>query len=303
MKVIVTTTINPLTECVERFDDLKGWHLIVVGDEKTPKDYSLRNGTYLSPEDQEALDGELSDLIGWNCIQRRNFGFIWAKREGAEVVATVDDDNLPLSGWGEDLMIGRDVDVDFYETSLPAFDPLGATNESHLWHRGFPIQLLPHREYENVSKRLVRPQIQADLWNGDPDIDAICRMEHAPSCEFQPERFPMATNAITPFNSQNTFLDADVLGEYFLLPGVGRMDDIWGAFLVQGMGATVVFGAPSVVQNRNPHDPVDDMMKEYLGYEHNLEIVETVREDPDVVFRFAPPSTRRAFELYRKHFF
>ena len=36
-----------------------------------------------------------------------------------------------------------------------------------------------------VKARAVQPimtllaSIQADLWNGDPDVDAICRMEHA----------------------------------------------------------------------------------------------------------------------------
>jgi hypothetical protein len=302
MNVIVTTTINPPTEGVRGFDQIDGWHLVVVGDKKTPDDYSLENGTYLSPDDQEAMDGELSEILGWNCIQRRNFGFIWAKETGAEVVATVDDDNIPLPGWGGDLTIGREVEVSFYETELPAFDPLGATNHSHLWHRGYPIQLLPRRDYTQVSLRRVRPQVQADLWNGHPDIDAICRMEHDPWCDFE-GAFPIASNAIAPFNSQNTFLSADLLGDYFVFPGVGRMDDIWGGFYLQGVGANVVFNGPSVLQDRNGHDLIDDMRKEYLGYENNLSIVENVRSDPDIVFNLSPPETRRAFELYRKHFF
>jgi hypothetical protein len=303
MKVIVTTTIYPPTEEIQRFDRIDGWHLVVVGDKKTPADYSLENGTYLSPSDQEAMDGELSDILGWNCIQRRNFGFIWAKQAGAQIVATVDDDNSPLPGWGEDLMLGREVEVNFFETELAAFDPLGATNYPRLWHRGYPIQLLPRRDYANVSRRKVRPHVQADLWNGHPDIDAFCRMEHDPWCEFEGDQFPMASNAVAPFNSQNTFLSADILGDYFVFPGVGRMDDIWGAFHAQGVGANVVFGGPSVVQDRNGHDLIDDMKKEYLGYENNLSIVENVSRDPDIVFKFSPPQTRRAFELYRKHFF
>ena len=45
----------------------------------------------------------------------------------ADVVAVVDDDNIPLPGWGQDLLVGREVEVNFYETELPAFDPVGAT--------------------------------------------------------------------------------------------------------------------------------------------------------------------------------
>ena len=47
---------------------------------------------------------------------------------GADVVALVDDDNIPEPGWGEKLLIGRKVEVNYYETDLPAFDPVGATN-------------------------------------------------------------------------------------------------------------------------------------------------------------------------------
>lgn len=220
----------------------------------------------------------------------------------ASVVATVDDDNIPTSGWGQSLLLEREVEVNFFETDLPAFDPVGATNYPHLWHRGYPLQLLPRRDYSKISKRNIRPNVQADFWNGDPDIDAICRMEHMPLCEFDESRFPIASNAIVPFNSQNTFVAADVLPDYFMFPGVGRMDDIWPAYYTQAMGATVVFGAPSVLQERNSHDLIDDMRAEYLGYENNLKIVEQIRNDPDSIFNFAPASTWKAFELYRKHF-
>jgi hypothetical protein len=302
MKVIVTTTISPPTKAARLFDKMPDWHLVVVGDKKTPEEYELENGTYLSPKEQEAMDSELSGAIGWNCIQRRNFGFLWAHKAGAEVVATVDDDNVPLPGWGENLLVGTDVEVNLFDTDLPAFDPVGATNYPHLWHRGFPLQLLPRRDYSRVSRKVIRPEIQADFWNGDPDIDAICRMEHDPTCDFDRGMFPMASTAIAPFNSQNTFLAARILPDYFLFPWVGRMDDIWGAYRAQALGATLVFGAPSVVQERHWHDPVDDMKKEYLGYQHNLEIVEQIRDDPDCILRFAPPLTARSFELYRKHF-
>lgn len=148
-KVVVTTTINPPTKAVRLFDSLPGWHLVVVGDLKTPDGYSLENGTYVSPDDQERIDEELSRLIGWNCIQRRNFGFLVAREMGAETVAVVDDDNVPSTGWGTDLFVGREVEANVYSTSLPAFDPVGATNYPHLWHRGYPLQLLPRRDYSD----------------------------------------------------------------------------------------------------------------------------------------------------------
>ena len=301
-KIIVSTTINPPTEAIRKFDSMEDWELVVMGDLKTPKDYQLQRGLYMSPAEQEQYDKPLSDAIGWNCIQRRNFGLLIAHDRGADIVAVIDDDNIPLPGWGTDLMLRRDVEVNHYETTLPAFDPVGATNHSKLWHRGFPLQLLSRRDYNRKSRRIIRPMVQADFWNGDPDIDAICRMEHAPECTFDPAYFPIASNAMSPFNSQNTFLDGAMLGDYFLFPFIGRMDDIWAAFYVQAKGHQVVFGKASVYQLRNEHDLVRDMKSEYPGYENDLEIVSTITKDAEALLSYVPGRAIRARQLSRRHF-
>jgi hypothetical protein len=221
---------------------------------------------------------------------------------GADVVAVIDDDNIPLQGWGENLIVGSDAEVNWYETDLPAFDPIGATNHSHLWHRGYPLQLLPQRDYSRRGRKTVHVDVQADFWNGDPDIDAICRMEHKPDCDFDRSLFPLAANKLAPFNSQNTFITRDVLADYFLFPFCGRMDDIWAAYYVQAKGRQVVFGAPSVFQLRNEHDLVRDMRGEYLGYENNLNLVRDVVADPEAILSYLPGRAIRAFQLYRRHF-
>jgi len=301
-KVIVTTTINPPTRAIEAFEAMEDWELVVIGDKKTPADYHLERGIYVTPEEQEKYDPALSDAIGWNCIQRRSFGLLWAKEMDADIVALVDDDNIPLPGWGEDLLVGKNVEVDFYETDLPAFDPVGATNHGHLWHRGYPIQLVPQRDYGRKARRTVRVDVQADFWNGDPDVDAVCRIEHAPECRFEAGQFPMAANRMGPFNSQNTFITRDVLGHYFLFPHVGRMDDIWGSYYVQALGFSVVYNRATVYQERNAHDLVRDMRQEYLGYENNLKLVEDLARDPGRLLAYLPGRSAWAFHLYQRHF-
>ncbi len=303
-KVIVTTTINPVTEALRRFQKMTDWELVVVGDLKTPKDYAqqLERGIYVSPQMQEERDKELSDAIGWNCIQRRNFGLLWAHDMGADVVAVIDDDNIPYDFWGQNLTVGKEIEATYYETNLPAFDPVGATNYPHIWHRGYPLQLLPKRDYSKKTKKIVRVDVQADFWNGDPDIDAICRMEHAPECTFDDKYFPLASNKLAPFNSQNTFISGQWLKDYFLFPHIGRMDDIWAAYYVQAKGCRVVFSKASVFQARNPHDLTVDMKAEYLGYENNLKIVEQLPSDPDKILSFLPGRAIYAFKQYQKHF-
>ncbi len=301
-KVIVTTTINPPTKAIKLFESYPDWDLVVIGDLKTPKDYHLNKGVYVTPEQQEAYDKDLSDAIGWNCIQRRNMGLLWAHDMGADIVAVVDDDNIPYEGWGQNLMLGNPVETNYYETDLPAFDSIGATNHKHLWHRGYPLLSLSKRDYSRKSTKTITPDVQADFWDGDPDIDAICRMEHAPECKFDPACFPIAANKMSPFNSQNTFLKASLLKDYFLFPHVGRMDDIWASYYVQAKGANVVFGKASVFQDRNVHDYTKDMKAEYLGYEHNLKIVTELPSDPDAILKYLPERSIEAFKLYRKHF-
>jgi hypothetical protein len=302
-KVIATTTINPPTEALLKFAAMKDWTLVVAGDNKTPHDdYSKINCVYLSPKHQQEYDPALSEAIGMNCIQRRNFAYLFAVKElGADIVASIDDDNIPLPGWGEDLMLGREIGCTQYSTTQDAFDPLFVTNHPHIWHRGFPLQLVNGRNAQGIEV-VKKFNVQADTWNQEPDIDATCRMIYAPNCNFDDNRFPFCADKISPFNSQNTFVMHEVMQNYFLFPHTGRMDDIWASFHAQRHGASVIYGCASVIQKRNDHDLTKDMKAEYLGYENNLKIIQALQTNPDAVLDFLPDRSRYAFSLYQKHF-
>tara|TARA_B100001094_G_C18136739_1_gene775544 strand:- start:80 stop:898 length:819 start_codon:yes stop_codon:yes gene_type:complete len=248
---------------------MNGWDFLVVGDKKTPHD-KYKNYNYLHPEEQEKLDKPLSDMIGWNCIQRRNLGFVYALKNGYDYIATVDDDNIPLDNWGE---FFKPQKIDVFSTKFKFFDPLSVTNYNHLWHRGFPLQHVHKKnEVTQTKKFFEKFDVQANLWNGDPDIDAVCRMIYAPECKFTNSWY--TTDCMTPFNSQNTILSKDALRHYFMFDKVGRMDDIFGSYILQKKGFKVVFGPPTVYQDRNEHDLTIDMKKEYIGYENVRNIIE-----------------------------
>ncbi len=305
-KFIVTTSINTPTKVSETFSQKEGWQYVVAGDLQTPHEkYKQLDCIYLSPEEQEKQYSKLSNLIGWKCIQRRNFAILKAYELGADIIAIVDDDNDPLKNWGEDLLIEGEHEVKNYNISAPAFDPVGATSYKHLWHRGFPLELLPSRDYENTSTVKTKFHIQADFWNKDPDVDAICRMEHNPTCEFNNEDFPFTSNKLSPFNSQNTFITRDIVKDYFLFPHVGRMDDIWAAYYVTALGYKVAYNKPSVISDRNlgnegRYSIINDMKKEYIGYENNLELVNDLNEDPSLIQKYLPGKSWVAFKEYQK---
>ena len=157
--------------------------------------------------------------------------------------------------------------------------------------------------FEKGRARPSHVDVQADFWNGDPDIDAFCRMEHAPECDFDPGSFPMCAKKMGPFNSQNTFIAGKCLRDYFLFPHIGRMDDIWASYYVQAKGYRVVWNKASVYQERNVHDLVRDMKQEYLGLRKQLESGAGPGSGCRVDYRpICPGRSNWAFELYRRHF-
>lgn len=300
-KFIVTTTINSPTIATRKFCEFKDWTLVVVGDTKTPyQEYKDLDCVYLSPNIQETLNKELSDIIGWKSIQRRNLGFLFAYQQGADVVATVDDDNIPYDDWGTDLHVGKEIECDLYESELGVFDPLSVTSSNDVWHRGYPIEYVPTRyrvEYKGKTKRKVL--VQADLWDGDPDIDAMARLSIKPTVKYSDVTKPYCSNQISPFNSQNTFLAREVIPFYAVLPHIGRMDDIWGAYILQHyFPKSVVYNRASVYQDRNVQDLVTNLENEIIGYRNTLKLI----KDLENYENYLPDKAKQFFEIYKKSF-
>lgn len=308
-KFIVTTTINPPTEATLKFcniADNKDFTFVIIGDTKTPHDEykklerEFKNVIYLSPEQQTELYSDLSEIIGWKTIQRRNVGFVYSYQNGAEIIATVDDDNIPYDNWGDNILIGREIEVDEYEnTSCPYFDAISTTEHNDLWHRGFPIEYLPVKnniEYKGKTK--ITPLVQAEFWDGDPDIDAICRLSKKPIVKFKPFE-PFTTKQLSPFNSQNTFLHRSVMKYYSVFPYTGRMDDIWGSYVMQHhFPNSVIYTQASVYQARNPQDLVKNLENEVIGYRNTLNLLNNLKDYSNLL----PEKTLSYFEIYKKHF-
>jgi hypothetical protein len=305
-KYIVITTISEPTEATIKFSQMPGWQLIVVGDQKTPHEsYKHLNCAYLSPEYQEQEYKELSDIIGWNTSARRNIGFIEAYRLGADILALSDDDNIPYDNWGKEIHIGQPTEVDYYEVEENEhggllFDPLSVTNFPSLWHRGFPINEVARRNPIYKGRKVITPLVQANLWDGDPDIDAIERLILGPkNFKFNITQ-PYASNGCSPFNSQNTILDRSIIPHFMLLPNTGRLDDIWGSYLAQSCAGKInpfiIYDKATVYQERNPHNLAKDLRDELIGYEaaYNFPTYPRCHD------QFIPQQALNAYKIYKK---
>lgn len=300
-KYIVTTTIYEPTEATKRFAAMEGWKMIVVGDKKTPHDsYKDLDLIYLDVDYQKEHYPELSEAIGWNCIMRRNIGFIEAYKRGADIVASIDDDNIPYDSWGRKLLIGQLSKVYDFVADGNAFDPLSVTNHPHLWHRGFPLNEIPtSRSPRLLGIKEVTVDIQADLWDGDPDIDAVCRRIYNPTgLKLEsPNRY--TSGKFIPFNSQNTFFSRRVLPHYMVLPHVGRVDDIWGGYITQHLlGIRPVFTRPTTYQDRNDQSIDKNLSDEFFGYLNTDKFLTNIKNYEE----FLPERTLLALKLYRKEY-
>ncbi len=307
-KFIVTTTINPPTEATLKFCKIcrgNSWTFVIVGDTKTPhglyRELEEDNGNviYLHPDEQDQLFPELSKTIGWKTIQRRNIGFAYAYANNATVVATVDDDNIPYDGWGTDVKVGEDVNYKAYASKRSDyFDPLSITEDNHVWHRGYPIQHLQTRhDVEFLGYKTKKCLVQANLWDGDPDIDAMARLTHKPCVDYKDITEPYGSEQTAPFNSQNTFLAGEVMPYYAVLPFVGRMDDIWGSYILQHhFPNSVVYDVATVYQDRNLQDLVTNLENEVIGYRNTLDFIESNGDYE----KFFPKETLNFWRVYRE---
>ena len=283
-KFIVTTTINPVTEALEKFDSMSDWNLVVIGDRKTPE-IKLKNGEFISARHQKDLGFKCVDMIPWNVIQRRNIGYLVALKNGADIIASIDDDNIPHDDWGTDLKIGNTVTRRMIRDDLVCdslFEHSNITPEK-LWHRGFPVQLLEERSNRTESIRSGYVDVQAGLWNGDPDVDAVCRIAGGPfDLKFSNMEFLIDNNCFSPYNTQNTFFSRDVAPAMCLPYNIGRMDDIWASYMTQRImreiDTCVLFTGPTVYQDRNNHDLSKDLEKEMIGYRNTVSLLRKLND-------------------------
>ena len=108
MIYIATTTINRPTKALKLFAKNQNCKLIVALDKKSKK-FNLKNAIVLSTNYQEKKWPKLSKLVGWNCIQRRNFAILEAFDRGAETIALIDDDNIPYKNWFKNIYVNKKI--------------------------------------------------------------------------------------------------------------------------------------------------------------------------------------------------
>ena len=289
---LVTTTIN-VPRVLELYRKLgPDVRFFVAGDKKTPgKAYEFASALgkchCILPDAYAPEHWKCKELIGWNCIQRRNIALLEAVAWGAEVIYTIDDDNIAdgrsilRQRRGNWATAGRS--KVFASSPTNWFDP-GCLLAPQTKHRGFPISIKSDPVFSHVIDAKIG--VAAGLCLGDPDIDACTRIATAPiiHCVSELGRAGVVVDpreTKTVFNSQNTAFIRELAPAMFMMPGIGRYDDIYASLICQRVmrekNLFVHFGQPFVWQQRNEHNLLSDLRQEIDGMTRIVEFADIMR--------------------------
>lgn len=271
-KAIVITTINGETEAIHKWKDFDEYHIIIVGDRKSKHIESTEKLTYLSLESQEKLGLRLAEAFPENHYARKNIGYLYAVRQGAELIFETDDDNFPLSNWKEPAFNCRAklTSVERFLNVYRIFSP------QKIWPRGFPLdEINNHTAQEVESKESIPVGVWQGLVNGDPDVDALYRLICATGSHTFTKRpdVVLEQGAYCPFNSQNTFWQSQAYAFLYLPVTVSfRFTDILRGYIAQRLiwqqGMLLGFLSANARQIRNEHNLMHDFEQEIECYLH-----------------------------------
>ena len=281
----VTTTILEVNPAVIHFVETFDANLVVVGDKKT--NHSLwhqfesqhGNVIYLAPEDQQLLGYAILKHIPWNHFGRKSIGFIFALRNGAEIIYDFDDDNhLLISDLSElQTLKQTTINADHHVFNpYPFFEPKHKGKDTFVWPRGFPLGFIQdpstfdstHVELrETVSQENLA--VVQSLANHDPDVDAIYRLSRPLPVYFGKSGTLLVPprGIFIPWNAQAVLLKRTAFFGLLLPVSVtGRVSDIWRSYLTSRLlwetEYRIGFSSPFVNQYRNPHSYMKDLEEE-----------------------------------------
>lgn len=284
---LVVTSINPPNAAMRELSAgciAHGWDFFVAGDGKSPTDYDVEGCRFLSLEAQRGSGFTLGKICPERSYTRKNIGYLFAIKAGAEVIVETDDDNHPMDPFWATRQIQatcQTVDTNKWVNAYRYF------SENFIYPRGLPLN---HARDEVTAAGDLQSRecpIQQGLADNDPDVDAVYRMLFPLPFHFEMAHDPvlLRNGSWCPFNSQNTTFFRDAFPLLYLPARCSfRMTDIWRSFvaqrILQAKGDGILFHGPTVWQERNEHDLHRDFMDELSGYSHNARMREELMALP-----------------------
>lgn len=288
-KFVVITSINP-----PRFEKLKlftdaDYEVVIVGDRKTDEaawNIAIEKVHFLSYKAQEDISLELSNLIGPNSYARKNFGYIFALRLGADVILDTDDDTFFRDSVNCPIEFIKNASWFEYKAE-ETFNPYQffAYGE-RMWPRGYPLREIVNNLNNGKPELRQTTNSQVDilqfLVSGDPDVDAIFRLTVSPEPKLfgvSHELVNLGKDSYVPANTQAAFWINRAGFEFLYIPRnvAFRFCDILKMFVAQST-LTLAYGGFLFEQIRNDHDLIKDFESEVDVYLKTELTIQTLRE-------------------------
>lgn len=260
----------------------KNIEFVVAGDKKSPANFELSGCTHLDLVAQKKLPFTLATLLPDNTYAKKNIGYLYAIKNGCEIIIESDDDNLPYPEFWEDRnsMVTGEISENKSWINL-----YGYFSDKNIWPRGLSLHSIKNAvpPLRPLNKPVYCP-IQQGLADENPDVDAIYRLcLDLPFYFKKREPVILGHESVCPFNSQNTTWFKPAFALLYLPSYCSfRMTDIWRSFIAQRIlwacGWNLSFHKATVYQKRNEHNLLKDFEQEVSGYLNNDQIIDDLRQ-------------------------
>jgi hypothetical protein len=281
---LVITTINKPNKIINKLSvnsKINKWNLVIVGDKKTPKNFNVEYGKFVSLKDQLHLNFKFSKICPHNNYARKNIGYLIAM-QNSEVILETDDDNLPYDSFFKKRKIAH-ITTSIKNNGWVNIYDLFVKKKHFIWPRGIPLDELNNKIKLNKTKKKFNFLIQQGLCNKNPDVDSIYRlMNEKINVNFKNFKVNLG-NSLSTFNSQNTTWFKEVFPLMYL-PSTCTMrcTDIWRSIVALKImnlnKKNILFHNPTMKQFRNPHDLIKDFIDEIPMYENTKHLYNSINK-------------------------
>ena len=274
MNYIVITSINGVTEAIEKFSKLSGWKVIVIADLKS-KPYEYDNVKFLTVEEQANLGFQTTNTTPFNHYSRKNIGYLYAMSQGAEYIYDTDDDTIPYDGWKL-----KDFVCDIVISGDKYINPFSFFTKQNVWPRGFHLPYIIKQKMYTKTKQAFNIGVWQGVIDDDSDFDAIYRLTVNEHVKFdKAEDIAITKGSYSPFNTQSTLWNKDLYSLMYVPISVDfRFTDILRGYIAQRImwdhGYRLGFHSPNTYQVRNAHDYFKDFLGELSMYKSIPKVVE-----------------------------
>jgi hypothetical protein len=263
--------------------------VIVVDDSdgKAPR-HERKHITYVDYAFQDRYLPNASKIIPRHNPSCKDFGLLFAYREGYDVVILLDDDcDLRVTpDFLDQVPIHKQVmALPFHSSSGWLNTMLLLTHSDGMWARGYPYEHRHEACTISGGAQSVMPRFNEGLWCGTPDINGIDKLNGLegvtnPDRRLAHGRVYLGRDQKLPLSIMNVQLDAKLIpafyqpSDYHMPAGfrVRRHDDVWSMYVLKALmdirGDVATAGAPMCW-----HRKEGDMVKEVLS-EHYTNLIQ-----------------------------